>query len=108
MGNQEKNQMLLTQLIFMFQTAALQQMGKLKNPTTDKIERELPQAQISIDMLDMLHAKMGSNLTPEEDRLFSVVLQELKLNYVDEVAKNPTAQSQPASPPPPSESTPKS
>lgn len=84
----DKNQLLLTQLVLMFQTAALQQMGKIKNPFTDKIEQDLPQAQISIDMLEMLHGKMKGNLSQEEDRLFSTVLQELKLNYVDETVKS--------------------
>jgi len=71
----------------MFHFAALQQMGKLKNPLTDKIERDLPQAQATIDMLEMLHVKMKGNLTPDEERLFSNILQEVKLNYVDEVGK---------------------
>src|ERR1041385_417009 len=92
MESNEKNELLLTQLILMFQTAALQQMGKLKNPMTDKIERDLGQAQISIDLLEMLHTKMKGNLTPEEERILSSVLQELKLNYVDEVSKEQTQQ----------------
>ncbi len=92
----EKDDLLLTQLILMFQTAALQQMGKLKNPLLDKIERDLAQAQISIDMIDMLQRKMGPTLTPEEDKLFRTILQELRLNYVDEVSKGP--QSPPPSP----------
>ena len=83
----EKNQLLLTQLVFMFQTAALQHMGKLKNPLTDTIERDLSQAQISIDMIEMIHGKMKGNLTAEEEKLISVVLQELRLNYVDESMK---------------------
>ena len=87
MDANEKNEILLTQLILMFQTAALQQMGKIKNPLTDKVERDLAQAQISIDILDMMYAKMKGNLTPEEERLFSNVLQDLKLNYVDETMK---------------------
>jgi hypothetical protein len=87
MNASEKNELLLAQLIFMFQTAALQQMGKIKNPMTDKIERDLQQAQISIDILDMLHAKMKGNLSPAEEKMFSGVLQELRLNYVDEAAK---------------------
>jgi hypothetical protein len=87
MDNKQKDELLLIQLILMFQTAALQHMGKLKNPITDKIEQDLPQAQISIDILDMLHNKMKTNLIPEEERMFTSVLQELKLNYVDEVAK---------------------
>ena len=90
MDNKEKQQFLLTQLILMFQTAALQQMGKLKNPMADKIEKDLSQAQISIDMLDMLYTKMKTNLSPDEEKMFSTVLQELKLNYVDEVAKAKT------------------
>ena len=88
MDYKEKDELLLTQLILMFQTAALQQMGKLKNPTTDKIDVDLPQAQISIDLLEMLHKKMKGNLTGDEERIFSTVLQELKLNYVDEVSKH--------------------
>ena len=87
----EKNEILLTQLVLMFQTAALQQMGKLKNPFSDKIEQDLSQAQISIDMLEMIHANMKGNLTSEEERMLAAVLQELKLNYVDEVAKTQAA-----------------
>jgi hypothetical protein len=93
--DKKKEEILLTQLVLMFQTAALQHMGKLKNPISDRIEQDLAQAQISIDMLDMLHAKMGQALTPDEERMFTGVVQELKLNFVDEVAK---AQKQP--PPP--------
>lgn len=98
MNIKDKNQLLLTQLILMFQTAALQQMGKLKNPLTDKIEKDLSQAQISIDMLEMLHKKMKGNLTEDEDRLFSTVLQELKLNYVDETMKDHQAGPSPSTP----------
>ncbi len=87
MEQQQKNELLLIQLILMFQTAALQHMGKLKNPLSDKIEQDLQQAQISIDMLDMLYSKMVNNLTHDENKLFTSVLQELKLNYVDEVSK---------------------
>ena len=87
MNASEKNELLLAQLIFMFQTASLQHMGKLKNPMTDAIERDLGHAQISIDMLDMLHAKMKGNLSPGEEKMFAGVLQELRLNYVDEAAK---------------------
>ena len=86
------------QLISLFETAALQHMGKLKNPLTDKVEQDLPQAQISIDMVEMMHVKMGGNLTAEEGRMFTNVLKELKLNYVDEAAKAPPSQT--SSPPP--------
>src|SRR5258706_12409444 len=95
----EKDDLLLTQLILMFQTAALQQMGKLKNPLLDKIERDLNQAQISIDMIDMLKRKMSGNLDGGEERMFSAILQELRLNYVDEVSKDAPGGVAPANPP---------
>ncbi|MDP2208676.1 MAG: DUF1844 domain-containing protein [Bacteroidota bacterium] len=89
MSQPEKNEILLTHVILMFQTAALQQMGKLKNPITDKVEKNLEMAQTSIDILDMLFQKMKNNLSENENRMFVEVLKELKLNYVDEVAKEP-------------------
>ncbi|MBI1807965.1 MAG: DUF1844 domain-containing protein [Ignavibacteria bacterium] len=105
MGTIEKNELLLTQLILMFQTAALQQMGKLKSPISDNIDQDLQQAQISIDMLEMLHAKMKGSLTQDEERMFSGVLKELKLNYVDEVAKVQKSSSSQTSSAPPIEPT---
>lgn len=89
MSQPEKNEILLTHVVLMFQTAALQQMGKLKNPITDKIEKNLEMAQTSIDILDMLFQKMKNNLSEDENRMFVEVLKELKINYVDEVAKVP-------------------
>lgn len=87
MSQLEKNEILLTHVILMFQTAALQQMGKLKNPITDKVEKNLEMAQTSIDILDMLFQKMKNNLSENENRMFVEVLKELKLNYVDETVK---------------------
>ncbi|MFI5253659.1 MAG: DUF1844 domain-containing protein [Bacteroidota bacterium] len=103
MDTSQKDEFLITQIIFMFQAAALQQMGKLKSPLSDKVERDLNQAQISIDILDVLHRKMKGNLTMEEDKMFTQVLQELRLNYVDEAAKK-EPQPEPAPPNPPTNS----
>ena len=98
MDVQEKYELLLTQLLLMFQTASLQHMGKLKNPLSDKIEQDLQQAQISIDILEMMHRKMKGNLSPAEEKMFTDILRELRLNYVDEVSK---AKPQPAGKPQP-------
>jgi hypothetical protein len=87
MTEQEKDEILLTQVALMFQTAALQQMGKLKNPLSDAVERDLGQARISIDILDVLHRRMKGNLSDAEERMFANVLRELRLNFVDEAAK---------------------
>jgi hypothetical protein len=83
----EKNISLFFSLVMTFQAAAMQQMGKLKNPVTDKIDRDLQQAQLSIDILDMLEEKTRGNLSEDETKLLKSILQELKLNYVDEMSK---------------------
>jgi hypothetical protein len=87
METEQKYQMLFTELVLMFHTAAMQQMGKIKHPVTDKIERHLESAQNSIDLLDMLLAKTKGNLAAQEEHFLKQVLQELKLNYVDEMQK---------------------
>lgn len=86
-STEQKNQTLFIQLILTFQTAAWQQMGKLKNPLTNKIEKNLEQARMSIDMLDMLKAKTEGNRNDEETRLLERIISELKLNFVDELEK---------------------
>jgi hypothetical protein len=87
MNEKEKDELLLTQVVLMFQAAALQQMGKLKNPVTDRVERQLDQARISIDILDVLHRKMKPGLSAEEEKMFSTVLRDLQLNFVDESSR---------------------
>ncbi len=87
MESKQKYEIMFTQLVLMFHTAAMQQLGKLKNPLTDTLERDLEAAQNSIDLLDMLREKTHGNLSSEESRLLMQVIQELKLNYVDEAGK---------------------
>jgi hypothetical protein len=84
MDAKEKNEVMFTQIVLMFHTAAMQHLGKLKNPLTDAVERNLEAAQNTIDILDMLREKTKGNLSDEESRLIRQVVQELKLNFVDE------------------------
>lgn len=91
MDNGEKNTIMFIQLVSMFQAAALQQMGKLKNPATDKVEKDMQQAQLSIDLIDMLREKTKGNLGLDEEKVIAGILQDLKLNYVDELAKDASA-----------------
>lgn len=78
---------LFLHLVFMFQTAALQQMGKLINPVTQKIEKNLDQAKYSIDILEVLQEKTKGNLKEEEGKYLENVLFELRMNYLDELKK---------------------
>ena len=71
-------------LVQSFQAAAMQQMGKVMNPFTEKIERDMAQAKLSIEMLEMLKTRTAGNLTGQEARFLNHVLTELRLNYVAE------------------------
>ena len=84
---ENKNTQLLLYLISSFELAAMQNMGKIKNPLTDKIEKDLQQAQFSIDLLDMIKLKTKGNLSNDEQKFMENVLGQLKLNYLDESEK---------------------
>jgi hypothetical protein len=81
------NELQFIQLVLMFQGAAYQHMGKVMNPVTNKVERDLAQAKNAIDILGMLEAKTKGNLTDNEARLLEHSLYELRMNYVDEMNK---------------------
>ena len=83
----EKKSFLFKRLVLTFHTAAMQQMGKLADPFSGKIIRNLEQAAISIDTLDMLFEYCGGNISEEDSNFLEHLLGELKLNYVDEVGR---------------------
>lgn len=84
----DQNDQLFVQLLYVFHSSAMQSMGKVKNPFTDKIERDLPQAKQSIDMMEMIKAKTKGNLSEELNGIIDRFLTELRLNYVDESNKD--------------------
>ncbi len=73
-------------LVFSLQQAAMAQLGKITNPATGKMEKNLIQAKATIDMLEMLKEKSESNLTDTEQKIILNTLDNLYLNYADEVA----------------------
>lgn len=78
---------LFQHLVVMFQTLALQQMGKLTSPITGKVERDLHQAKITVDMLGMIQKRTEGNLEENEKRILDTVMMELQMNYIDETAR---------------------
>jgi hypothetical protein len=84
MSNSSRDETLFLQLVAMFQYAAMQQLGKLPNPMTGKIERELEQARVSIDMIEMLQRRTQAARSQRESEYLEKVLFELRMNYVDE------------------------
>ena len=84
----EDNNKHFLELVYILHASAMQALGKIKNPLTDKIERSLEQAQQSIDMLVMLREKTKGNLSAQENSVISGMISELQLNFVDESNKD--------------------
>ena len=93
---EQMNEFLFTQVVLMFQGAAWQHLGKVMNPATNKVERNLAQAKNTIDILGMLQAKTKGNLSDNEQKFLEHALYELRMNYVDEANKGPDEAEAPA------------
>jgi hypothetical protein len=87
----QRREALFASLVLSLHAAAMQHLGKVKDPSTDSLRRDLPQAQLVIDLLDMLTEKTRNNLSAQESAFLSRTVQELKLNYVDEISKDQKA-----------------
>ena len=86
--SEDNHPVLFMQLVMQNQQIAMMAMGKIKNPVTDKIDRNLEYAKVSIDTLEMLQARTKGNLTEYEEKFLSEALKDLQLNYVDEAGKD--------------------
>ena len=64
-------------------SSALIHLGVHQNPETGKITIDLTLARQSIDVLALLREKTRGNLSTEEEQLFSSVLSDLKLRFVE-------------------------
>jgi len=117
MTDARQDDALFLQLVVLFQQSAWQALGKVQSPETGKTEVQLPLARHAIDMLAMLRAKTGGNLSREEQALLDNALTQLRLNYVETAAdeeKRAAAEKTPAETPagetpgrePPDEETP--
>jgi hypothetical protein len=73
----DKDEQLFAQLMYIFYSTAMQGMGKILHPVSNKIERNM----------EMIRTKTKGNLSPETDRLLNTYLTDLRLNYVEEANK---------------------
>jgi hypothetical protein len=78
----------LFNLVTMFSSSAWCQLGKMQNPVTGKIEKDLKGAQGTIEMLLMLRDKTKGNLSNKEEEMLLSIISNLQINYADEAAKN--------------------
>ena len=78
---------LFLQLVLGLQQASMVALGKLMNPVTNKIERNLEAARNTIDTLGAIEARTRGNLESDEARVLTQVLTDLRMNYLDEAKK---------------------
>jgi len=84
----DKNtEQLFTQLVMQNQQMGMISLGKVKNPVSDTLDKNLEYAKLSIDTLDMLVQKTKGNLSEYEEKLLAETVNQLKIIYVEESAK---------------------
>lgn len=71
-------------LIASFATSGMIGLGKIPNPVTNEIEKNLDQAKSSIDMLMMLKDKTKGNLSNDEEKAITNAIADLQINYLQE------------------------
>jgi hypothetical protein len=85
--NPSRQAALFLQLVLGLQQGGMIALGKLMNPVTRQIEKNLDAARDTIDTLAALEARTQGNLESDEARVLTQVLTELRMNYVDELKK---------------------
>ena len=78
---------LFVHLVSTFTQSAWISLGKIKNPVSDELDRNLEQASFYIDLLDMMQKKMSGNLSEWETQFLAHSVSELKLNFIEEKNK---------------------
>jgi hypothetical protein len=63
--------------------SALMHLGDAPHPETGTVEKNLPLARQTIDLISMLDEKTKGNLTGDEERLIGQVLYDLQMRYVE-------------------------
>lgn len=68
-----------------------QWLGLLKNPSTGQLEPDLQQARIAIDTISALVGQLEGRMTSAEQREFQGMLSDLRMNFVQQSAKERTS-----------------
>jgi len=63
-------------------TTALIHLGASPNPEDGQVSVDFKSARESIDMLELLQMKTQGNLTAEESKLLTSLLNDLRLRYI--------------------------
>lgn len=94
LNTEQQQQLLFMMLVQQHEQIGMMGLGKLKDPSSDKITKDLNATRYAIDTLKMLETYTKGNLTNDMKSYLTHVLSTLQLNYVDEAKaeKKETAQ----------------
>ena len=68
--------------VYSLSTSALVHLGEIPEPISEKMDKNLPLAKQTIDILGLLQEKTKGNLTQEEENLLNSFLYDLRMRYV--------------------------
>ncbi len=63
--------------------SALMHLGLAPHPETNKVEKSLPLARQTIDLITLLEEKTKGNLSGDEERLIHQILFDLRMRFVE-------------------------
>ena len=72
-------------LIVMFSSSAWMGLGKIADPVSGEVKKDLAGARYSIEVLAVLREKTKGNLSKEEERLLNGIIADLQANYAEAV-----------------------
>jgi hypothetical protein len=72
-----------TTFVLSLGSSAVLHLGEAEHPRSGKVEKDLPMAKHTIDLLSMLQEKTKGNLTPQEAQILESLLYDLRLRYVE-------------------------
>ncbi len=73
---------LLGSFVALLGTHAWQWMGLVMNPSTGKIEKDLAQAKVAIDVIAAIAAQLEGKISPSESEQLKAMLSDLRINFV--------------------------
>lgn len=74
-------------LVNQLSSSAWIQLGKIPDPMSGKVERNLEAASLTIDIIDAMADKSKGNLDKDSEQFLKTTLSQLKMNYLDEKKK---------------------
>ena len=87
MDEKEISEIQFIQFVSSLYSTCMFQLGKIMNPVTGKIEKDLLGARATIEMLRMIQTKTEGNLSVHEKSAIEDALSNMQMNYVDEAKR---------------------